>query len=156
MEVFGSILDFLRDSYIYYVIGIQGFYEFILPKNYVPFFTALTVVWIPIALLSRRAIGGDLIEVSLHVGLWIYSIIIAWIWLHLSDNADIGFGQELRGHVNSSLFAFIGGIWGVLSLRGEQYTIQRGIERVDEDCYYGEEADFDDKPKRKKDFLKIK
>ncbi len=131
MEVFTDLWTGVKYLYYFYFISIHTVTSLVLPAKYAIFATALILNYIPIALLSRRAFGMTLLGLMRrHYGLWIYALIISFFWLAFTNNGAISMeNKKEAGSLVGGLLATLAGIWGVLQIRGKQYTIQRGIER---------------------------
>ncbi|WP_294878799.1 hypothetical protein [Sulfurimonas sp. RIFOXYB12_FULL_35_9] len=65
-----------------------------------------------------------------HYGIWLYALFISFLWLLFINNGTISMeNKKEAASLVAGFFATLAGVWGPLQIRGEQYTIQRGIER---------------------------
>lgn len=131
MEVFTELWTGVKYLYYFYFVSIHTVTSLVLPTKYAVFATAFILNYIPIALVSRRAFGMRLIELMRrHYGLWIYTLFIAFFWLAFTDDGAISMANKKEAaSLTVGFICTFAGVWGILQLRGEQYTIQRGIER---------------------------
>lgn len=131
MEIFTELWTGVKYVYYFYFVSIHTVTSLVLPAKYAIFVTALILNYIPIAFVARSAVGMTFKELMLrHYGVWLYALFISFLWLLLTKNGAISMEDKKEAaSIAVGFLVTLTGVWGPLQMRGEQYTIQRGIER---------------------------